>query len=158
MSSLGVPGVPCPPPQILADQLNLSQPGGADYSHHISTCTPWFPDLPTVLLWFLLKPRPVYQFQSSKFFESTCFPNFQCTVELSNVHCDWFGKPMLQAPGKQTTGERSGVSSTLGRCNPILITWLKMMGESFVCFGNKVIWIFNSFTLISLINMEVGME
>ena len=27
-------------PQILADQLTLSQPGGADYAHHITTATP----------------------------------------------------------------------------------------------------------------------
>ena len=26
-----------PPPQILADPLNLSQPGGPDYDHHITT-------------------------------------------------------------------------------------------------------------------------
>ena len=32
MSSLGVPGVPWHP-QILADQLTLSQPEGTDYSH-----------------------------------------------------------------------------------------------------------------------------
>ena len=31
-------------PQILADQLTLFQPGGADYAHHITTRppTPWF--------------------------------------------------------------------------------------------------------------------
>ena len=28
LSSLGVPGMPCPPPKILADQLTLSQPRG----------------------------------------------------------------------------------------------------------------------------------
>ena len=28
------------PPQILADQLTLSLPGGADYSHHIIACPP----------------------------------------------------------------------------------------------------------------------
>ena len=28
------------PPQILADQLTLSQPGGADYAHHSITCPP----------------------------------------------------------------------------------------------------------------------
>ena len=28
-----------PDPQILADQLILSQPGGADYAHHITTGT-----------------------------------------------------------------------------------------------------------------------
>ena len=30
---------------ILADQLTLSQPGGADYAQHIITGTPGFPDL-----------------------------------------------------------------------------------------------------------------
>ena len=35
--------------QILADQLNLSQPGGADYARHIITGTPGFSDLPTAL-------------------------------------------------------------------------------------------------------------
>ena len=34
VSSLGVPGVPWHP-QILADQLTLSQPRGVDYSHQI---------------------------------------------------------------------------------------------------------------------------
>ena len=29
-------------PQILADQLTLSQPRGADYAYHISTGTPGF--------------------------------------------------------------------------------------------------------------------
>ena len=33
-------------PQILADQLTLSQPGGADYAHHINTGIPGFSDLP----------------------------------------------------------------------------------------------------------------
>ena len=45
VSSLGVH------PQILEDQLNLSQPGGADYAHHISTGTLGFSDLPTALWW-----------------------------------------------------------------------------------------------------------
>ena len=36
-------------PQILADQLTLSQQGGADYTHHIITGTPGFSDLPTAL-------------------------------------------------------------------------------------------------------------
>ena len=49
VSSLGVPGVLPWHPQILADQLTLSQPGGADYAHHISTGTPEFSDLPTTL-------------------------------------------------------------------------------------------------------------
>ena len=48
LSSLGVPGVPWYP-QILADQLTLSQPGGADYARHINTGTPGFSDLPTAL-------------------------------------------------------------------------------------------------------------
>ena len=30
------------PPQILADQLTLSQPGGADYAYHSTTCPPGF--------------------------------------------------------------------------------------------------------------------
>ena len=34
LSSLGVPGVPWHP-QILVDQLTLSQPRGADYSHQV---------------------------------------------------------------------------------------------------------------------------
>ena len=42
LSSLGVS-------QILVDQLILSQPGGADYVHHITTGTHGFSDLPTVL-------------------------------------------------------------------------------------------------------------
>ena len=37
------------PPQILADQLTLSQPGGTDYAHLITTGTPGFSDLPTAL-------------------------------------------------------------------------------------------------------------
>ena len=40
------PGVP-QHPQILADQLTLSQPEGADYAHQITTGTPGFSDLPT---------------------------------------------------------------------------------------------------------------
>ena len=36
-------------PQIMADQLTLSQPGGEDYAHHINTGTPEFSDLPTAL-------------------------------------------------------------------------------------------------------------
>ena len=34
LEKLGVPGVPWQP-QILADQLTLSQPRGADYAHQI---------------------------------------------------------------------------------------------------------------------------
>ena len=44
----GVPGVPWHP-QILADQLTLSQPGGTDYAKLIITGTPGFSDLPTAL-------------------------------------------------------------------------------------------------------------
>ena len=38
------------PPQILADQLTLSQPAGTDYAHLITTGTPGFSDLPTALI------------------------------------------------------------------------------------------------------------
>ena len=48
VSSLGVPGVPWHP-QILADQLILSQPEGTDYAYLITTGTPGFSDLPTAL-------------------------------------------------------------------------------------------------------------
>ena len=48
VSSLGLPGVPWHP-QILADQLTLSQPGGTDYAHHSTTSPPGFSDLPTAL-------------------------------------------------------------------------------------------------------------
>ena len=41
MSSLGVLGMSWHP-QILADQLTLSQPGGTDYAHLITTGTPNF--------------------------------------------------------------------------------------------------------------------
>ena len=37
-------------PQILADQLILSQPEGTDYAHQITTGTSEFVDLPTVLI------------------------------------------------------------------------------------------------------------
>ena len=36
-------------PQILAEQLTLSQPGGADYSLLTTNGTPLFSDLPTAL-------------------------------------------------------------------------------------------------------------
>ena len=36
-------------PHFLADQLTLSQPGGAHYAHHIHTCHPGFFDLATAL-------------------------------------------------------------------------------------------------------------
>ena len=37
-------------PHFLADQLTLSQPGGAHYAHHITTCHPGFLDLATALV------------------------------------------------------------------------------------------------------------
>ena len=36
-------------PQILVDLLTLSQPGGTNYAHLITTGTPGFSDLPTAL-------------------------------------------------------------------------------------------------------------
>ena len=50
----GVPGVPWHP-QILAGQLTLYQPWGADYAHHIITAPPVFSDLPTALLVWLVQ-------------------------------------------------------------------------------------------------------
>ena len=40
-------------PQILADQLTLSQLGGAYYTRHINTGNPEFSDLPTALFCIL---------------------------------------------------------------------------------------------------------
>ena len=40
------------PPQFLADQLTLLQPGWVDYAHHITTGTPGFSDLPTALNYY----------------------------------------------------------------------------------------------------------
>ena len=48
VSALGVPGVPWHP-QILANQLTLSQPGGTDYAHHSTMSPPGFLDLATGL-------------------------------------------------------------------------------------------------------------
>ena len=53
LSQVGGWGVP--PTQFLADQLTLSQPGGADYTHHITTCHPGFSDLATALWHVLLE-------------------------------------------------------------------------------------------------------
>ena len=58
VSSLGVPGVPWHP-QILADQLTLSQPGGTNYAHLITTGTPGFSDIPTALLGKVVDPSRV---------------------------------------------------------------------------------------------------
>ena len=45
----------CSPPQFLAEQLTLSQPGGVDYARHSTTSLPGFSDLVTalrgVILW-----------------------------------------------------------------------------------------------------------
>ena len=43
---LSSPGVH---PKVLADQLTLSQPGGADYAHQITTGTPGFSNFLTAL-------------------------------------------------------------------------------------------------------------
>ena len=53
LSSLGVPGMPWHS-QILADQLTLSEPGGAGYAHHITTGTPDFQTFlrPWVVLYY----------------------------------------------------------------------------------------------------------
>ena len=48
LSSTGVPGVPWHP-QILVEQLTLSQLGGADCAHHIITGISGNSDLPTAL-------------------------------------------------------------------------------------------------------------
>ena len=42
------------PLPFLSEQLTLSQPGGADYAHHINTGTPGFSDLPTALTFIYL--------------------------------------------------------------------------------------------------------
>ena len=49
VSSLGVPWVPWHP-QILADQLTLSQPGGGRLCPPNNTGIPGFSDLPTALM------------------------------------------------------------------------------------------------------------
>ena len=53
VKSIVVSGMPWHP-QILVDQLTLSQPGGAGYAHHITTGTPGFSDLPMALVHLLL--------------------------------------------------------------------------------------------------------
>ena len=50
VSSLGVPGG-----AMLADQITLSQPGGTDYAYLITTGTPGFSELPTALIWNVLR-------------------------------------------------------------------------------------------------------
>ena len=47
---VGTKGAAPPPLQILADELTLFQPKGADYAHHITTRPPGFYDLPKALL------------------------------------------------------------------------------------------------------------
>ena len=72
MSSLGVPGVPWHT-QILADQLNLSQPGGTDYAHHISTGTPWF---------FRLSDGPEAHPQGLKYMRHNNRPKAQRNIQI----------------------------------------------------------------------------
>ena len=54
-------------PKIFADQLTLSQPGGTDYAHLITTGTPGFSDLPTALYMaicgFAIRYRLLYEFR-----------------------------------------------------------------------------------------------
>ena len=76
VSSLGVPGVPWHP-QILADQLTLSQPGGADYAHHIMYY--WHPRI------FRPSYGPVLRFLNFKFcshliFATKLFAQVRCAV------------------------------------------------------------------------------
>ena len=74
VSSLGVPGVPwhthtgpspagglwgLQPPQFLANQLTLSQPGGANHAHHSTTSPPGFSDLTTGLPYFGRSVNPI---------------------------------------------------------------------------------------------------
>ena len=40
LSEAGMPGVSCPTPQILTDQVTLTQPGGTDYANNITTAPP----------------------------------------------------------------------------------------------------------------------
>ena len=47
-------------PRILADQLTLSQPGGADYAHYINTGTPVFSDLPTAMYLDLVELETIF--------------------------------------------------------------------------------------------------
>ena len=49
MAEVGEGGRGAHAPQILSDQLTLSQPGGADYARYITTGTLGFSDLPTAL-------------------------------------------------------------------------------------------------------------
>jgi hypothetical protein len=62
-----------PSTHILADQLTLSQPEGADYAppppHHITTRRPRFSDLPTFLLTKLRRCQKVTQ---TKFYVVSC--------------------------------------------------------------------------------------
>ena len=70
---LSEPGMPTYP-QILAGQLTLSQPGGADYAHYITTGTTGFADLHEALmlialnhlLWIMF---PLFLFKLHKHFK-----------------------------------------------------------------------------------------
>ena len=73
LSSLEVPGVPWYP-QILADQLTLSQPRGADYAHQIILAPQIFrPSDGPVIVWWLSKKN---EYQSR---------NTLCSADINNV-------------------------------------------------------------------------
>ena len=56
------------PPQILADQLTLSQPGGADYAHHSTTCPPGFLTLAASLHFIYQCTYLFYMFSSAAYY------------------------------------------------------------------------------------------
>ena len=72
-------------PQILADQLTLSQPGGTDYAHLITTGTPRFSDLPMALL---LKQKSPKKLQGPLYMNSLR-KNLIAFKGLSNVQNFW---------------------------------------------------------------------
>ena len=76
VSSLGVQEVPWHS-QILADQLTLSQPGGTDYAHLITTGTPGFSDLPMALM------KAKFDAQSE---HTLTFQNEEKPLSLSNAN------------------------------------------------------------------------
>ena len=94
-----------PPPQILADQLILSQPGGTDYAHHITTAHPDFQTflrhcigivcrpacLPIWLLTAFCLQAPRTSFEAPRY----CWMDKRsCSVKISNRK---FGHPMHSA-------------------------------------------------------------
>ena len=80
--SLGVPGVPCHP-QILADQLTLSQPGWTDYAHLITTGTHGFSDFPTALIVQYWAICIVYPYL---WFNTYAGSAFSCTFRNKNFY------------------------------------------------------------------------